>query len=88
MVACRMPYLPLPAEDHQLKNDPRSLKYFHMPARWGLQQTTLAPGSDKTRARDPPSDKPPKIKKYGPTTGPVLLRPGEPGTSQNTFYFK
>ncbi len=24
-----------------------------MPARWGLQQTTLAPGSNKTRARDP-----------------------------------
>ena len=27
--------------------------YFHVPARWGLQQTTLASGSDKTRARDP-----------------------------------
>ena len=24
-----------------------------MPARWGLQQTTLAPGNDETQARDP-----------------------------------
>ncbi len=27
--------------------------YCHVPARCGLQQTTLAPGSDETRARDP-----------------------------------
>ena len=27
--------------------------YCRVPARWGLQQTTLAPGSDETRARDP-----------------------------------
>ena len=51
-------------------------EYCHVPARWGLQQTTLAPGSDETRARDP------KIEKHGPTTGPVLLWQGEPGTSQ------
>ncbi len=25
--------------------------YCRMPARWGLRQTTLAPGSDKTRAQ-------------------------------------
>ncbi len=55
--------------------------HCHVPARCGLQQTTLAPGSDKTRARDP-SYKLPKIEKDGPTTGPVLLRQGEPGTSQ------
>ncbi len=24
-------------------------RYCHVPAGWGLQQTTLAPGSDKTR---------------------------------------
>ncbi len=29
------------------------LLYCHVPARWGLQQTTLAPGSNETRARDP-----------------------------------
>ena len=29
-----------------------------------------------------PYDKLPKIEKYGPTIGPVLLRQGEPGTSQ------
>ncbi len=29
------------------------VKYCRIPARWGLQQTTLAPGSDETRARDP-----------------------------------
>ena len=32
-------------------------RHFHyhcrVPARWGLRQTTLAPGSDKIRARDP-----------------------------------
>ena len=28
-------------------------KYCRVPARWGLQQTTLAPGSDETWARDP-----------------------------------
>ena len=49
------------------------LLYCRVPARWGLQQTTLAPGSDETRARD---------EKHGPTIGPVLLRLGEPGTSQ------
>ncbi len=27
--------------------------YCFVPARWGLQQTTLAPGSDETRAKDP-----------------------------------
>ena len=27
------------------------LIYCHVPARWGLRQTTLAPGSDKTRAQ-------------------------------------
>ncbi len=27
--------------------------YCRLPARWGLQQTTLAPGIDETRARDP-----------------------------------
>ena len=53
-----------------------------MPARWGLQQTTLAPGTDKTRARDPlVRYKLPNIEKYGPTTGHILLRQGEPGTS-------
>ncbi len=42
-----------------------------MPARWGLQQTTLAPGSDYQ-----------KIEKYRLTTRPVLLRQGELGMSQ------
>ncbi len=28
--------------------------YCHVPVGWGLQQTTLAPGSNKTWARDPP----------------------------------
>ncbi len=37
----------------------------------------MAPGSDETRVRDP----------YGPTTGPNLLRQGEPGTSQYFIYF-
>ena len=40
-----------------------------------LTNPPWAPGSDKTRARDPlgPSNKLLKIKKDGPTTGPVLL---------------
>ncbi len=57
-----------------------------VPARWGLQQTTLATGSNETWARDPlvrlQVDKLPKIEKYGPTIGPILQRQGEPGTSQ------
>ena len=36
----------------------------------------------QTRARAPPNGKLPKIEKHGPTIGPVLLRQGEPGTSQ------
>ncbi len=31
-----------------------------------------------------PNDKLLKIEKYGPTYGPILLRQGEPGTSQYT----
>ena len=57
-----------------------TLTYCRVPARWGLQQTTLAPGSDETQARDP------KIDKYGPTIGPVLLRQGEPGMSQYIYF--
>ena len=63
-----------------------------MPARWGLQQTTLAPGSDKTQARNPLvryqvdvrkiSKGLLKIEKIRTDYGPVLLRQGEPGTSQ------
>ena len=48
--------------------------YCSVPARWGLQKTTLAPGSDETRARDPQR----KIEK--PWTDYFTL--GEPGTSQ------
>ncbi len=48
-----------------------------MPARWGLQQTTLAPDSDKTRA---------VVTNYQNLTRPVLLRQGEPGTSQYIWY--
>ena len=53
-----------------------------VPARWGLQQTTLALDSDKTWTQG--SFAPLKFEKDGPYTGPVLLRQGEPGTSQYT----
>ena len=60
-----------------------------VPARWGLWQTTLAPGSNKTQVQGSFGSvnrwtkpyKPLKIKKDGPTIGPALLRQGEPGTS-------
>ena len=35
------------------------LQYSHVPAGWGLQQTTQAPGSDKTRGQG----------SFGPLTG-------------------
>ncbi len=79
--------------------------YCCVPVRWDIWQTTLDPGSDKTRVQGffgainrwtkpytyGRASKPLKIKKcnlhrwaqkYGPTIGPVLLRQGEPGTSQ------
>ncbi len=61
-----------------------------MPAGWGLQQTIRAPGSDKTQGQGSfgPLTGGPKNnfkKKNGPYTGPVLLRQGEPGTSQCTM---
>ena len=56
------------------------LIYCRMPARWGLRRTILALGSDKT-----PSNKPLKIEKDGPTTGPVWLKQGGPGMSQYIF---
>ncbi len=78
--------------------DPVSLArdniYFHMPTGWGLQQTTLAPGRDKTRGQGSfglligganlgnSRDSYPKLKKNGPYTGPILLRQGEPVMSQ------
>ncbi len=46
--------------------------YCCVPTRWGLQQTTLAPGMT--------NDKLLKIEKHAPTIGPVLLRHGETGT--------
>ena len=46
--------------DHLLVDGPPSIgrwsiraKYCRVPARWGLRRTTLAPGSDETRTRDP-----------------------------------
>ena len=43
--------------------------YCRMGARWALQQTTLARGSDETRARDPlVRNKLPKIESHGCTT--------------------
>ncbi len=45
--------------------------YCHLPAEWGLQQTTRDPGSDKTRGQG----------SFGPFTGGLSLRQGEPGTS-------
>ncbi len=55
-----------------------------MPAGWGLQLTTWAPGSDKTRGQGSfglfTGGPPKKFKKKN--TGPVLLGQGEPGTSQ------
>ncbi len=38
--------------------------YCHVPAEWGLQQTTRAPGSDKTRGQG----------SFGPFTGGLNLR--------------
>ncbi len=57
-----------------------------MPARWGVQQTTRAPGSNKTRGQG----------SFGPFTGgrkrrtdhtldQFLLRQGKPGTSQYIY---
>ncbi len=59
-------------------------KYCRVPARWGLRQTTLAPGSDKTRVQGSfwSVNRWTVKKKHGSTIGPVLLRQGEPGTSQ------
>ena len=37
--------------DQQKKGNLLPGTYCHVPARWGLQQTTLAPDSDKTRAQ-------------------------------------
>ncbi len=61
--------------------------YCHVPVGWGLQQTSRAPGSDKTRGQGsfgPFTGGLPKNlkKKNGSYTGPDLLRQGEPGTSQ------
>ncbi len=52
----------------------------HGPLTGGLDLTPTGepPISRQTKA----SDKLQKIEKYGPTTGHVLLRKGEPGTSQ------
>ncbi len=69
--------------------------YCHVPAGWGLQQTTRAPGSDKTWGQGsfgPFTGGLPKNfkKKNGPYTGPVLQGQSEPGTSQYIhflFYF-
>ena len=45
--------------------------YCYLPAGWGLQQTTRAPGSDKTRGQG----------SFGPFTGRLNLTPtGEPPT--------
>ncbi len=58
----------------------KTFVYCPVPARWGLRRTTLAPGSDKTQVQG--SFGPLRLKKNRPYTGPVLLRQGEPGTSQ------
>ncbi len=65
--------------------------YCHVPARWGLQQTTWAQGSDKTQGQGSFGAFTTNLviatykhfkKKNGPYTRPVLLRQGEPGMSQ------
>ncbi len=56
-----------------------------MPAGWGLQQTTRAPGSDKTLGQGSFDNYLKIKKKNGPYTGPVLLRQGEPGTWQDVI---
>ncbi len=60
--------------------------YCHVPARWGLHKPPWLRTATRHGPRDPLvrclgiSKK--KKKKDGPYTGPVLLRQGEPGTSQ------
>ncbi len=50
-------------------------RYCHVPAGWGLQQTTRAPGSDKTRGQG----------SFGLFTGGLNLTPtGEPPTCGGT----
>ena len=55
----------------------------------GLQQTTRAPGSDKTRGQGSFGSfyKKFKKKRMDCTFDPFLLRQGEPGTSQYLFLF-
>ena len=55
-----------------------------VPARWGPQQTTLAPGSNETRARDPlvRLDKVNQVINYQKMKNTDRLL--EPGTSQYT----
>ena len=48
-------------------------QYCHVPAGWGLQQTTRAPGRDETRGQG----------SFGPLTGgPNLASTGKPPTSE------
>ena len=67
--------------------------YCSVPARQGLRRNALAPGSDKTRTRDPLSPSVyiltdhSKIKNRG-QHWPVLLRQGEPGTPQYIYAMK
>ncbi len=64
--------------------------YCCVPARWGLQQTTLGSGSDKTQGQGSFSPftggllprKKIKKRETDRTFDPFLLRQGEPGTSQ------
>ena len=42
-----------PPSNEYVKISYTSFIYCRRPARWVLQQTTLAPGSEETRARDP-----------------------------------
>ncbi len=56
---------------------PKMLRYCHVPAGWGLQQTTLAPGSDKTRGQG----------SFSLFTGGLNLTPtGEPPTCGVTYF--
>ncbi len=42
--------VPTPSVEQSRKKQMLYSKDCHVPARWGLQQTTLAPGNDETRA--------------------------------------
>ncbi len=65
--------------------------YCRVPAGWGLQQTTQVPGSDKTRGQGSFGPFTGGLnlilpKRNGSYAGPVLLRQGDPGTSQYVMY--